>query len=404
VPALALREAEGAAKRLRPELGRLRPVRRQHQLVPAAALAEVAAHVPEAAQRPGDAELELRFTRLVSPGERRPQVVVLGLDALDPVGLLGAAQDAHLGLLGEVGEVLGVAALEVLGLTTLVQALERVGADGFEHAEAVARVADEAVLGERLEREDVDVADGVRSGEREAAGEDAQAGERFLTARFEQPVAPVHGGPERAVALGEVARPSREEREPVGQALEQLLGRERAHTRRRQLDREREPVQRGAELRHRPIRSELRPDRGRALGEQRDGSLAGEPAERKLALAPEPERDPARRQDLQARCRGEQPRDERRRAEHLLEVVEDEEHGATNQEALERRLERARALLHSDRVRDRGQREGGLGDGRELDEDDAVGEVECRPAGHLERKPGLARAARAGDRHAADLL
>ena len=341
---------------------------------------------------------------LVGPRERGAKVVVLGLDTLDPVRLLGAAQHAHLGVLGELREVLGVATPQLIGFAALVQALERVGADRLEHPEAIAVGTDEAVLRKRLEREDVDMADRVRGGEREATREDAQASEGLLSGRIEQLVAPVDRGAKRAMALGEVARAAREQGEAVGEPFEQLLGRESTDACCGQLQCEGKTVEGGAELRDGAVGCEVGPNRRRTFREQRHRRLARKTAERELALASQPQRYAASGQHLQTRRRREQARDERRCTEHLLEVVQHEQHRAPDEEALERRLERPCALLHADGVRDRGQREGRLGDRRQLHEDDAVREVEGRPRRHFEREPGLPRPARAGDRHTPHLL
>ena len=221
---------------------------------------------------------------------------------------------------------------------------------------------------------------------------------------LEQLVAPVDRSAQRPVALREVARPAREQAHPVGEPLEQLLGSERAHPCRRQLDGEREAVEGGAELGDGAVGCELGSDRRGPLGEERHGGLGAQAPEPELALAADAQRDPARGQDLQAGRGGEQPGHERGRAEHLLEVVQHEQGGAADEEALERGLERAGALLHADCVRDRRQRQGGLRDRGQLDEHDSVREVELRLGGDLEREPGLAGAAGPGHGHATHVL
>ena len=60
-------------------------------------LGEVAAHVPEAAERHGQRELLLRGARGLEVVERRPQIVVLGLEEVEPLGLLILARVAGLG-------------------------------------------------------------------------------------------------------------------------------------------------------------------------------------------------------------------------------------------------------------------------------------------------------------------
>ena len=79
--------------------------------------------------------------------------------------------------------------LEALaGLLAVVKSLERELADRFEHPEAVAGVAKEALVDERLEEVEVGVADVFGGVERAAAGEHSQAGEELLLVFGEQVV------------------------------------------------------------------------------------------------------------------------------------------------------------------------------------------------------------------------
>ena len=77
-----------------------------------------------------------------------------------------------------------------------------------------------------------------------------------------------------------------------------------------------------------------------------------------------------------------------RRLDHLLEVVEQEEHLALGDVLGE-------AVLRAERLRDRLGDERGVAQGGEPDPEDACLVLGHEGGGRLEREPGLARAARA---------
>ena len=105
-------------------------------------------------------------------------------------------------------------------------------------------------------------------------GEDRQALEHPLLGGLEERVAPVDRGPQRLLALGDVARRAAEELEAAAQAIAQRLRREEAETSRGELDGEREPVEPAADLddRRRVVVGdrEVGPDRARPVDEQLD--------------------------------------------------------------------------------------------------------------------------------------
>ena len=105
-------------------------------------------------------------------------------------------------------------------------------------------------------------------------GEDRQALEHPLLGGLEERVAPVDRGPERLLALGDVARRAAEELEAAAQAIAQRLGREQAEASRGELDGEREPVEPAADLddRRRVVVGdrEVGPDGARPVDEQLD--------------------------------------------------------------------------------------------------------------------------------------
>ena len=115
---------------------------------------------------------------------------------------------------------------------------------------------DEVVLGERLQpggraQLEIATAHAVGGGERPAAGEDREPREQALLHRRKQVVAPQQRVAQRALAGGYVARTAGQQLQPALQASEDLRGRERPDPRRGELDRERQPIEPRADLRHR---------------------------------------------------------------------------------------------------------------------------------------------------------
>ena len=121
-------------------------------------------------------------------------------------------------------------------LTLLYQALIHQRREPFEYLEiqwvrALGRGAD------RLDRL-----------QRRAPREHRQAAEERALGRGEQVLAPGDGRPHRLLPLLQVACPSRQQLEAVGEAGEQRLGRQQLDPRGRQLDRQRQAIQLGADL------------------------------------------------------------------------------------------------------------------------------------------------------------
>jgi hypothetical protein len=144
---------------------------------------------------------------------------------------------------------------------------------------------------------------------------------------------------------------------------------------------------------------------GRHLLDRRPPGLAGhgQGGDRIGLLAGEVEHDPAGDQQLEPGRGLEQGRQIRRRLDHLLEVVQHQEQVLIGQRTPER-LDQGRVdlLLDPAGLGDRGEDEGGIADGRERDEDDAIGKAGGEVVGHGQRQPGLADPTGAGqgqDRH-----
>ena len=109
------------------------------------------------------------------------------------------------------------------------------------------RRAEQALVEEGGERVEIRVADGLRRLERAAAAEHAEPREQLLLGVVEQVVRPGDRRPERRVALLGVPG-SLQRVEPVGEAVEERLGREQLRPGGGELERERQAVEPVAEL------------------------------------------------------------------------------------------------------------------------------------------------------------
>jgi len=181
-------------------------------------------------------------------------------------------------------------------------------------------------------------------------GEDGKSGEESLLARRERLVAPGERRAERLVAGRGIARAAGEEVEPLPETLEQRPRRQQLDPCRGQLESERQSVERDADLRDRRGvvggEREVVPGGAGTSDEEGDrlvpaqslgiasirGRRCAQGRHRVFMLAVEPERSTARRQDREARCDGQQFRNERSRRVDPLEVVEQEETGPEAQE------------------------------------------------------------------------
>ena len=176
---------------------------------------------------------------------------------------------------------------------------------------------------------------------------------------------------QRLLPRRSVARTAGQERQPFLEPRQQRRRREDPYPCRRQLDRQRQPVQPPADLRHRRgvlrRKGEPGPDRLRPLDEEphrfvveelfRRGRIHGRQRQRRhrvLALGPQPERQPAGGQHSEGRGGREQLADEGRGRNDLLEVVQHQEQPLACQ-CLAYRLRRrpSRRFPQSQRIRHR---------------------------------------------------
>ena len=161
------------------------------------------------------------------------------------------------------------------------------------------------------------------------------------------------------MALGEVAAPAGEQREPLLQPGEELLLGEELHPRRRKLERERESIESLADRVDLSARLVARLHLPRPRGEQLDGGVGRQRRHWVLLLGGHPEPLPARRDHPATRRAGEQLGDRASCLDHLLEVVKHEQQGSPAQihrqirDVAERRRDRRR---YQPRLADHGER------------------------------------------------
>src|SRR5262249_40606207 len=162
----------------------------KRRLEPAAALAPVASSQPEEPNRAGEPQRDVGASALERVAEHGADVVVLGLEPVEPDRRAPALQ---LGLrdLSEPEEVGGVPMPEVLGVAAFLQSLERELADRLQHPEPLSRVAEKAFVDQSLKYVHVGCADGFGRFYGAAAGEDSQPGEQPLLLDAEEVVAPL---------------------------------------------------------------------------------------------------------------------------------------------------------------------------------------------------------------------
>ena len=224
---------------------------------PSPGLREVAALLPVAPHREAEPDRGVRVGGRDRPVHRRPDVVVVALDDAQPAALVrpgqlrrGALDEGEeerlvaaldLGLLAALGEVLGGELVDRVELAEAADAFDLLGLDealvGQRHdpvehvaADLVGRPAD------RLGRLDV-----------EAAGERGQPPQEPPLALAQQVVAPGDRAAQRLLALGQVARSRGQHAELLLEAAQDRVGRQELRPGRRQLDRERHPVEPGAD-------------------------------------------------------------------------------------------------------------------------------------------------------------
>ena len=238
---------------------------------------------------------------------------------------------------------------------------------------------------------------------------------------IEQPVAPLHRGRQRPVPAWRQPVPASQHREPVTKPVQQLDHAQRLHPRRRQLDRQRHPVQPRHDPGHqRPalaVDVEMHIGPAGPVREQRHRirtASASRVIQVRQGQRPQPvPRLPGHRQRLPAGRQhphiitgrqqpGAQPGG---RADHMLAVVQHQQQLLPGQHPRQHIGHRyPRLVRHPQRRRHHRGNQRRVSHRRQLRQPRPVREPPRHIPGHLTGQPGLPHAARAGDRHQPVLL
>ena len=206
----------------------------------------------------------------------------------------------------------------------LVEPLGGVPTNRLQHPEAHPGVTEETLVDQRLQRIQICVGHLLGSLERAAAAEDGEPSEQPLLILAKEIVAPLNRGPQRQLACVD-ASACPEQVKPSGEAVEELLGGEDAHAGCRELERERELLEPGAEFRHGGARGEPGLN-GTRPGEEELGSVLGlEWGHRVRLLGRKAEQLPAGDEQMQVGAGGEQLGQPGGGLDDMLEVVEEQQ-------------------------------------------------------------------------------
>jgi len=193
-------------QRLGAQRVRQRSLREQQGVDRRAGFAVVPAHPPVREQRAREADPGLGGSGGDQPIERRPEVVVLAGDALQPGGALVARQ-LGAGAQAEGQEVIGVGVEHRLAPRGILgETLEAVAADDVQGLEApLRRAAQQRLVHEREQRPQARPCDRLGRLAAEAAAEGGHARERVALVVREQGPGMVQHRPQAAVPRGHVA-------------------------------------------------------------------------------------------------------------------------------------------------------------------------------------------------------
>ena len=267
-------------------------------------LGRPAPHRPIGLQRDRQPEERGRIVAFGRPGQRRPEVVQVGIQAGDGIDDIRPPFQEGGDRLGAVDEVVGVPLPHHLGLAARLESIVGELADGLQHEVAGLigrpwRSLQQALVDER--RDAVEDGDGKAEGGRraivvysssvcpsardgfgclqgEAAGEDGQPAEEGLFVGGEQVVAPGDRVAHGALPRGQVAGAAGQQAQPVGQARQEGGRGEGPHPGGGELDGQRQPVEAADDLGHRRRvlgASGRRPDRPPAPAGRRARSPPG---------------------------------------------------------------------------------------------------------------------------------
>ena len=233
----------------------------------------------------------------------------------------------------------------------------------------------------------------------------------------QQCIAPGDRGAQRLLPVRQVAAAAGQQAQRMVQPGQDRLRRQQLNPRRRQLDGQRQAVESAGDRRDRRhvlvVESESRHRGGGPLGEQahrRAGGQRGcrragvllrdrERRDRAFLLAGNAKRRAAADQDPNSPGLLEQPCHDRGAVQKMLEVVQHDQEPPVPQLAHQVLHQRpVPGILQPDALGDRGWHQSRIPDGCERDEVDAVRVVAGHRRGQGDAQPGLAAAARSGQR------
>ena len=276
-------------------------------------------------------------------------------------------------------------------------------------------------LGQAIEHRQADVRHGVADRldrlQAGASGEHRARGEEPPGPLGEQVMAPGDRRPQGLLPVRQVAAATSEQAQRVFQPGQDRLRRQQLDPRRGQLDGQRQAVQPAGDLRDGRrvplVDREVRRHRGGPLGEQAHRLAGGQPfgrgpgarirdrerRDRAFLLAGDPQRRAAADQDAQRTGLPQQPGHGRGAGQQVLEVVQDEQDLPVVQLADQVIHQRpVPGVLQPEALGDRRRHQPRIPDGRQRHEVDAVRVVTRHLGGQRDAQPGLAAAARPGQR------
>ena len=273
----------------------------------------------------GDEQTErpLEIPALARPLERTPDVVLVCNRQVETLSPEAEPPGVQVRTFGELEEVIGVRIAHQRRLVCSLELVECELANGFEHDEATAATAKQALVNERLDEVRVRPGDRLDRIQRRTAAKHRERAKVPRLVCIEELVAPGDCGVERALAIGDVASSRNEDRQSAFEPRKEHLGLEHPRAGRRELDRERQAVESEADLRgERVLDGDVGRDRSRSVPKELDRRCLREGIEGVLLLVRDAERLTTCRQHLHVGTRAKQKRQITSGRDDLLEIVD----------------------------------------------------------------------------------
>ena len=248
-------------------------------------------HDPELLHGGEQTEGPLEIPALARPLKRAPDVVLVCNRQVKTLSPGAEPPGVQVRALGEFEEVIGVRIAHQRRLVGPLELVECELANGFEHDEATAATAKQALVDERLDEVRVHPGDRLDRIQRRTAAKHRECAKAPCLVLIEELVAPGDCGVERALAIGDVASSRNEDRQSTFEPRKEHLGLEYPRAGRREFDREREAVELEADLRgERVLDGDVGRDGGRSVPKELDRRRLRKWIERVLLLVRDAER------------------------------------------------------------------------------------------------------------------